>query len=138
MAGDLKKALIIGLDVVQFGLDIAGLVPVIGEIADGLNALIYALHRDYVNAGLSLAAMIPFAGWAATGAKWGGKAMKLLEKVGGVAGLVQKVRHAAEVAARYGRKAMVLLEKKRVCRREGSRTPGKSGECGPGGVSEGK
>jgi len=108
----LKKALIIGLDVVQFGLDIAGLIPVYGEIADGVNALIYALRGDYVSAGLSLAAMVPFAGWAATGAKWTGKAMKLLDRVGGVSGLVEKTRHAAKVASRYGREVMGFLEKK--------------------------
>ncbi|OWU65929.1 MAG: hypothetical protein CBB60_002170 [Armatimonadetes bacterium Cent15-Ar3] len=50
-------------------LDVAGLVPGFGEAADGINALIYAAEGDYVNAGLSGAAMIPFAGWGATAAK---------------------------------------------------------------------
>jgi len=57
------------LDGIQTGLDAVGLIPGVGEIADGANALIYTARGDYVNAGLSAAAMIPFAGWAATGGK---------------------------------------------------------------------
>ena len=64
------------LDWAQTGLDVAGLVPVFGEIADGLNALIYLARGDYLNAGLSAAAMVPFAGWAATGGKLGVKGAK--------------------------------------------------------------
>lgn len=66
------------LDWLQGGLDIAGLIPGIGEIADGANALIYTARGDYTNAGLSAAAMIPFAGWGATGAKGAIKAKRAL------------------------------------------------------------
>ena len=59
------------INVVQTGLDVAGLVPGFGEIADGVNALIYLARGDYLNAGLSGAAMIPFLGWGSTGAKLG-------------------------------------------------------------------
>jgi hypothetical protein len=59
----------LGLDIVQGALDVAGLVPVIGEPADGVNALIYTARGDYVNAGLSAGGMIPIGGWFATGAK---------------------------------------------------------------------
>ncbi|WP_339157227.1 contractile injection system protein, VgrG/Pvc8 family [Paenibacillus sp. FSL W8-0186] len=58
------------LDVVQVGLDVAGLIPGLGEIADLVNAGIYLARGDYANAALSAAAAIPFAGWAATGAKF--------------------------------------------------------------------
>ncbi|QBH95280.1 hypothetical protein EKN56_01980 [Limnobaculum zhutongyuii] len=64
------------LDYFQTGLDVVGLVPGFGEIADGLNAIIYGIKGDYVNAGLSVGAMIPFAGWASTGTKLGIKATK--------------------------------------------------------------
>ncbi|GAA4284242.1 hypothetical protein GCM10022261_17730 [Brevibacterium daeguense] len=50
-------------------LDAAGLIPGFGEIADGINAGIYVVEGDWANAGLSAAAMIPFFGWGATGAK---------------------------------------------------------------------
>ncbi|MEK4404747.1 T7SS effector LXG polymorphic toxin [Sporosarcina sp. FSL K6-6792] len=58
-----------GLDRFQTVLDIAGLVPVFGEVADGINGIIYAARGDALNATLSLGAMIPFAGWASTGTK---------------------------------------------------------------------
>jgi len=56
-----------GSDVVHTGLDVVGLIPGVGEIADGANALIYLAEGDKVNTALSAAAMIPGAGMAATG-----------------------------------------------------------------------
>ncbi len=50
-------------------LDVAGMVPFIGEIADGANALLYLAEGDYTNAALCAAAMIPGAGNAVTAAK---------------------------------------------------------------------
>lgn len=52
-------------------LDVAGMVPVIGEVADVANGIWYAAEGDWVNAGLSFAGAIPLAGNAATAAKWG-------------------------------------------------------------------
>lgn len=49
-------------------------LPCVGEIADGANALIYLAEGDKVNAALSEAAMVPGAGVAATGVKYGKKA----------------------------------------------------------------
>jgi hypothetical protein len=54
---------------VHTGLDVVGIIPGVGEIADGANALIYLAEGDKVNA-----AMIPAAGMAATGVKYGKKA----------------------------------------------------------------
>lgn len=56
-------------------LDVAGLVPGFGEVADGLNAAWYAAEGDMLNASLSAAAMIPIGGWAATGTKFGLKGL---------------------------------------------------------------
>ncbi|WP_418648819.1 hypothetical protein ACNQFN_11140 [Thauera butanivorans] len=56
-------------------LDVVGLIPVVGEIADGANALIYLAEGDTVNAALSAAAMVPGLGMAATGAKVGKRAV---------------------------------------------------------------
>jgi RHS repeat-associated protein len=61
------------LDATQLVLDIAGLVPVFGEAADGINAAIYAYNGDYLNASLSAAAMIPVGGQAFTAAKLANK-----------------------------------------------------------------
>ncbi len=67
---------------------IAGMVPVIGEAADLANAGIYALEGDYVNAGVSSAAMIPVAGNFVTGGKW---AKRGAEAIG------EAAKHADEV-----------------------------------------
>ncbi len=56
-------------------LDIAGLVPVIGEPAVGINAAWYGLEGDQLNAALSAAGMIPIGGWLATGDKFAGKGL---------------------------------------------------------------
>ena len=53
----------------------------VDEIADSLNAAIYAARGDYTNAALSAAAMIPIAGWAATGAKLGVKVTREVAKL---------------------------------------------------------
>ncbi|GAA3980261.1 hypothetical protein GCM10022407_26900 [Hymenobacter antarcticus] len=55
---------------VHTALDVVGLVPGLGEVADGLNAVGYLLEGNKTDAALSAAAMIPFAGMAATGAKF--------------------------------------------------------------------
>jgi RHS repeat-associated protein len=55
--------------IVHTSLDVVGLVPGIGEIADGVNALIYLAEGDVTNAALSASAMIPGLGAAATVAK---------------------------------------------------------------------
>ena len=64
-------------------LDIAGLVPVIGEAFDLINAGLYAAQGDYLNAGLSAASAIPIAGYGASGTKLGMKgidAVKAIDK----------------------------------------------------------
>jgi len=61
------------LNGLQTVLDIGGLIPGVGEAFDGINAIIYAARGDYVNAGLSAAAMIPVVGSAGTVLKLAGK-----------------------------------------------------------------
>ena len=68
------------LDNVQTGLDVAGLTPVVGIVADGVNTVISVFRGDLTGAGLSAAAMIPGAGQAVTGAKLG-KALVTAEPV---------------------------------------------------------
>ena len=67
------------LDSLQFGLDLVGLIPVVGEVADGANGLIYTARGDMLNAGLSFSAMIPVVGMASTGGKLVVKASKGIE-----------------------------------------------------------
>ena len=61
-------------------LDYIGLIPVVGEQADGINAGIYAFRGDYTTAALSLAAVIPIGGWGATGTKVARKGAKAVNK----------------------------------------------------------
>ncbi|NLU13954.1 MAG: RHS repeat protein [Gammaproteobacteria bacterium] len=56
-------------DTIHIALDVVGMIPVIGEVADGANALLYLAEGDHVNAALSAAAMLPIGGQAATAAK---------------------------------------------------------------------
>lgn len=64
-------------------LDVAGLVPIIGEPADAANAAWYTADGDYSNAALSAAAMVPLAGWAATGGKFGVKGVRAVRSADG-------------------------------------------------------
>ncbi|MGH9166603.1 MAG: RHS repeat-associated core domain-containing protein [Acidimicrobiia bacterium] len=70
------------LNILQTGLDVVGLIPVVGEVADLANAGIYLARGNHADAALSMAAMIPGAGWAATGAKWTRRATKILPSSG--------------------------------------------------------
>ncbi|MCY7350135.1 MAG: hypothetical protein LH606_05650, partial [Cytophagaceae bacterium] len=61
---------------VHFVLDVAGLVPGVGEGADAGNGGIYMLEGDNTNAVLSFAAMVPIGGWVATAGRWARNALK--------------------------------------------------------------
>lgn len=63
--------------------DLVGLVPVVGEVADGANAVWCAAEGDMTMAGLSAAAMIPGAGWAATGGKYAVKGVRASKNLKG-------------------------------------------------------
>jgi hypothetical protein len=56
-------------ETVQTGLDVIGLFPVIGEIADLANGIIYSINGDGTLAALSYASAIPVLGWWTAGAK---------------------------------------------------------------------
>ncbi len=58
------------LETLHIGLDAIGMIPVAGEVADLTNGVLYTIEGDGINATLSFAATIPFAGWFATGAKY--------------------------------------------------------------------
>jgi len=66
-------------------LDVIGLIPVLGELADLTNASLYADKGDYTNAAISTVAAVPFAGYVAS-------ATKLAKKAGGTPSLVAQAR----------------------------------------------
>jgi RHS repeat-associated protein len=67
------------VNTVQTVLDVAGMIPVVGEAFDAVNGIIYAVQGDAVNSALSFAACIPVAGSLAnrgqTGRKNGGESI---------------------------------------------------------------
>ncbi|MFF3290685.1 DNRLRE domain-containing protein [Streptomyces sp. NPDC003023] len=66
-------------DIGHAALDVVGLIPVVGEVADVANGIWYAAEGNYVDAALSLSSAIPFAGYAATAVKAGRYAKKGLD-----------------------------------------------------------
>lgn len=109
-----------GSELIHTGLDIIGLIPVAGELADGANALIYLAEGDTVNAAISAAAMVPGAGMAATGAKIGKKA------AGAVAeGAAKKAeREAAEELAEKAQKEAAEKAEKEIAERKAKSNDG--------------
>lgn len=89
-------------DIGHTALDVAGMVPVIGEAADLANAGWYLAEGDKVNAALSAAGAIPFAGNAATAAKWGRKAVNAADVVGDTARIANNAGDVAKVANNAG------------------------------------
>ena len=84
------------MDWVQGALDVAGLIPGVGEAADGVNALISVARGNPLEAAISLVSMIPVAGDAV--GKGGKAALKVLEpaidiikKAGPIADVVKKI-----------------------------------------------
>ena len=120
-------------DKVHTALDIAGLVPGIGNVADGVNAGLHAARGNWKDAALSAASMIPGAGQAATAAriaKKSGKAIKGATKA--IKGSTKVAKGTKKVAK--GTKKVVtaikdkLLEKSKGLREFFERALKKKGE----------
>ena len=89
------------LEILHTALDLAGLIPVLGAVPDAVNAGIYVVEGDWVNAGLSAAAMVPIFGDAATVVKIGAKQVL---RVSG-AGVRRAGREGIEAGLREARAA---------------------------------
>lgn len=91
-------------DVVHTGLDILGAVPVVGIVADGANAAIYAAEGDYVNAAISGASaaanLVPGGGAAMKAGKAAVAVGKTVAKEGAEALAKTAAKEAAEKAAK--------------------------------------
>ncbi len=68
-------------DIVHISLDVFGMIPVVGEIADLTNGVLYTIEGDGLNATLSYASAVPVAGWAAMGIKYGLKVVDATQTV---------------------------------------------------------
>lgn len=93
-----------GSDVTHGVLDVVGLVPVLGEVANGAGALIYLAEGDPVSAAFDAAAMWPAGGQAATVGKYGAKAATKLAKEAAEAAEKKLAKEAAEAAEKKAAK----------------------------------
>ena len=87
-------------------LDVAGLLPGLGEGADLINAGIYLAEGDKINAGLSAAAAIPFAGWGAATIKAAKRTTNAVEAAAKSAKVSGKVAEAAAKGSRESAQAI--------------------------------
>ena len=55
---------------------VIGMVPGIGELADGVNAVWYYAEGNVIDGSLSMVALVPLGGQAATAGKWGRRVLK--------------------------------------------------------------
>lgn len=67
-------------DIAHGILDFIGLIPVVGEIADGINAIYYAVEGDFFNAALSGISAIPVIGYISNGFKQFRTGAKVVDK----------------------------------------------------------
>ncbi|EOG5637488.1 GH-E family nuclease [Pseudomonas aeruginosa] len=132
------------LDGLQTTLDVAGLIPGVGEIADLANAGISLARGDYAGAALSLVSAIPFAGWFGTAGKAARRGAKAAEEASTKAAKEaadQTAKEAADKAAKEAAKkeakeqapgagAKVLEKAKKLRERYLGRTPGKNSRTG--------
>ncbi len=100
------------LDCVQTGLDIVGLIPGFGEAADGINAGIYLLRGDYGSAALSLAAMIPVLGCAATAGKLINKGVKAYKRSKNIAKAIDTAGDVYGIVKKTGNKGIQKIPSK--------------------------
>jgi len=92
---------------VHGALDVAGLIPVYGEIADGINAAIYLAEGRYVEATISAAAMIPIIGDVGKGGKWAVKGVKELAETTAEKGATRLAESAATRGIKKTEEALV-------------------------------
>jgi len=98
------------LDGIQLGLDIVGLIPVVGEIADVANADISLARGDYAGAALSLLSAVPFAGYLGTAGKIGRHGAKAVAEA--------SVKTSKEVVEQTAREAAQKRAKEAAARKQ--------------------
>ncbi|MGN8258694.1 polymorphic toxin type 15 domain-containing protein [Pseudomonas sp. SMSB3] len=100
------------LDGLQLGLDIIGLIPVVGEIADIANAGISLARGDYAGAALSLLSAVPFVGYLGTAGKIGRHGVKAVAET--------SAKTSKEVAERAAKEAAQKRAKEAAARKQAS------------------
>jgi hypothetical protein len=70
-------------EIAHLSMDVAGNIPLVGNLFDIANAGLYLYEGDHLNAGFAAAAAIPIAGLLATAGKYGVKLLKGLKAARG-------------------------------------------------------
>lgn len=105
------------LDGIQLGLDVVGLIPVVGEVADIASAAVSLVRGDYVGAGLSLLSAIPFVGYAGTAGKAARYGAKMAE-ASGKAGKEAVDKAAKEAADKTAKEAAEKKAREEAARKQ--------------------
>ena len=94
-------------DMGHMALDVVGLIPAVGNIADVANVLWYAKKKEYLMAGISLLSAIPAIGQVVAGTKIAGKLASAVAKGSKTAKVVSK---AGSTAVKAGKKVNKLKD----------------------------
>lgn len=107
---------------VHGALDVAGFIPGLGAIPDGVNALIYLAEGNRIEAGISAVAMAPVFGDAAKAGKMGIKAGKELLEEGAEKvvkeGIEKSIQEGTEKVAKEGAENLSEAAAKQLSREE--------------------
>lgn len=123
-----------GSDVTHGVLDVVGLVPVLGEVANGAGALIYLAEGDPVSAAFDAAAMWPAGGQVATGGKYAAKAATRAAKEAAQAAEKKVAKEAAEAAEKKAAKEAEEKAAKKKAEEGGNVKGKKKLKCGEHGT----
>ena len=103
------------VDGIQFFLDFAGFIPVLGAVPDAINTIISAGRGNWGDAAINAIAIIPFWGDAAKGgkmlAKAGREGVSHVDEVAGVVNAVAKNGDKAKDILKAGDEAREILGK---------------------------
>jgi hypothetical protein len=119
-------------------LDAAGMVPVVQEVANGVNAVWYATEGDWANAGISAAGIIPIAGDAAVGTRLALDGAKFVKGMRTADTAGKTAEEAGEGAAQLVKDAKLsepAAAQGRPVTNGGNPTPPPGGPAPPGGGS---
>ena len=123
-------------DIGHAALDVAGLVPGVGEVADLANAAWYAAEGDYANAALSAASAIPFAGYAASAAKGAKYAAKGIDAAKSATKAADSAKSAGKIADTAQGAGKTAPSPAKATSGAGGPTPARAVDSGPRGAAK--
>ncbi|UXH38275.1 hypothetical protein [Pseudomonas promysalinigenes] len=126
------------LDGLQLGLDVVGLIPVFGEVADLANAGISLARGDYAGAASSLLSAVPFVGYLGTAGKVGKYGAKVVSDASSKAAKETGEYAAKRVADKPSKDAAEEHIKDRLRRETNDATKAGTNKASPGAKGKGR